>query len=72
MIAAEAASASDRVLSTAKAVTLSAAMPALAAACLNMCTAVGLRSVPVTVQVGFAFSTGSSEEPQPQPISRKC
>lgn len=36
-----------------------------------MCTAVGLRSLPVTVQVGLAFSTGSSEEPQPQPISRK-
>lgn len=47
-------------------------MPALVAACLNIATAVGLRSVPVTVQVALALSTGSKEEPQPQPISKKC
>ncbi|KAA6425516.1 MAG: hypothetical protein FRX49_04413 [Trebouxia sp. A1-2] len=37
-----------------------------------MSTAVRLRSVPVTVQVGLALRTGSRDDPQPQPISMKC
>lgn len=37
-----------------------------------MCSAVGLMSQPVTRQEGLALSTGSSAEPQPQPISAMC
>ncbi len=69
--AAAAAAAAACVLSAAWPVKRWGAMPAWAAARLNMSTAVGLRSVPVTVQVGLALSSGSRDEPHPHPISKK-
>lgn len=60
------------VLSKGNACMRSSVTPANFAASKNMLTAVGLRSVAVTLQLGLAFRMGSRLEPAPHPISAKC
>ena len=58
------------VASAAKAVRRLSGVWAIVAAFLSMVIAVGLKSTAVTWQLRFAFKTGRTLDPQPQPSSR--